>query len=298
MTPRAYVEVALLCCAAMGCTSPLSRTEGQRPPPIRFPVVYLDLDGTTLDSTDQPRPATLEALQSYRGCGGKVGFATGRSPDELNNLLPKLKPNMPVVVFNGAGVMDPATRTLSNLTPIDKDQTARFAATAIPPKTASAIQLHSTDRTDVVSTWQDLPSAIRASTNLIKVVVAVQSDEAEPLVTSWSQNVVGTKLRIVRSTRTTLEVLDQSVNKLRAIESVIAKHGVTLADVMAFGDGANDAEMLSGTGMGVAMENCLPPTCKAALVRTGSNDTESIARIIRQVAMGRGCQAGSVERGP
>ena len=295
MTYRMFVQVALLCCLVMGCTSPLWRTDGQRSLPIRFPVVYLDLDGTTLDSTDQPRSATLEALESYRRCGGKVGFATGRSPDELKGLLPKLKPNMPLVVFNGAGVMDPETGLLSDLAPIDKEQTARFAAKAIPPKAASTIQLHSTDRTDVVTTWQDLPTAIRASANLMKVIFTVQSDEADSLVARWSQTVTGTQLRVIRSTRTTLEVLDQSANKLRAIESVIAKHGVTLADVMAFGDGANDAEMLSGTGMGVAMDNCLPPTCKAALVRTGSNDTDSIARIVRQVAMGRGCQTGSVQ---
>ena len=52
-----------------------------------------------------------------------------------------------------------------------------------------------------------------------------------------------------------LNIIPRGASKLNAIRTVCAHLGCSLADVMAIGDGDNDAEMLAGVGCGVAMGN-------------------------------------------
>ena len=73
---------------------------------IRFKAIYLDLDGTTLASNDKPRAATLEILERYRNCGGKVGIITGRTLPRMKMYLDDIKPNLPLVLYNGGVVYD------------------------------------------------------------------------------------------------------------------------------------------------------------------------------------------------
>lgn len=51
------------------------------------------------------------------------------------------------------------------------------------------------------------------------------------------------------------EITAKNVNKATAIEEIIDRWGYTMDEVIAFGDGYNDVEMLKHSGLGVAMGN-------------------------------------------
>ncbi|MGU0161929.1 HAD-IIB family hydrolase [Escherichia coli] len=69
------------------------------------------------------------------------------------------------------------------------------------------------------------------------------------------------------STLTCLEVMAGSVSKGHALEAVAKKLGYSLKDCIAFGDGMNDAEMLSMAGkgwiMGSAHQRLKDPSSRA-----------------------------------
>ena len=65
----------------------------------------------------------------------------------------------------------------------------------------------------------------------------------------------GDQVAVTSSIRTFLEVLRRGVNKGQALQHVMRRYEIDLRDVVAFGDGLNDLEMLQEVGLGVAMEN-------------------------------------------
>lgn len=55
-----------------------------------------------------------------------------------------------------------------------------------------------------------------------------------------------------------VDIFPRETSKLRGIDAVARHVGLTIADVIAFGDGLNDVEMIEGVNFGVAMGNAHP----------------------------------------
>ncbi|MDU8925068.1 Cof-type HAD-IIB family hydrolase [Pasteurellaceae bacterium LIM206] len=62
-------------------------------------------------------------------------------------------------------------------------------------------------------------------------------------------------LRVVRWDKDSVDLFDKHGSKARGIVSVVNYLGLKMENVMAFGDGLNDLEMLQTVGVGVAMGN-------------------------------------------
>ena len=75
----------------------------------------------------------------------------------------------------------------------------------------------------------------------------------------------------------------KGTNKATGIDDVIKHYGIDISEVMAFGDGGNDVEMLRHAGVGVAMGNASNEVKKYAKVVTESVDNDGVARILRQI---------------
>lgn len=71
----------------------------------------------------------------------------------------------------------------------------------------------------------------------------------------WSDIVEREGLKTVRWHEEAVDLLPAGMSKTDGIRSVVEALGLEMADVMAFGDGLNDVEMLSEVGFGVAMGN-------------------------------------------
>jgi len=184
--------------------------------------------------------------------------------------------------------MDPTSGRVKLLAQIEIHDARKIPANAKAPTTMKRAYIQSLDGSIAVESWKAVGSAVTSKAPLIKIVVVVDPAEADELAKAWSSVLDPKVLRVVRSTLTTVEILAASANKGVAIARSIGP-SLTMSDVVAFGDGDNDAEMLASAGLGIAMGNCLEGACRAALVRTGSNDTDSIARVLLRVAIGPRC---------
>lgn len=71
-------------------------------------------------------------------------------------------------------------------------------------------------------------------------------------------------LRVVRWDKDSVDLFDAEGSKARGIASAIKQLGFEMENVMAFGDGLNDLEMLSTVGVGVAMGNARDELKKVA----------------------------------
>ncbi|MDO4976577.1 MAG: HAD family hydrolase [Eubacteriales bacterium] len=74
-----------------------------------------------------------------------------------------------------------------------------------------------------------------------------------------------------------IEISNEKAGKHKAMEALAENLGFTLKEVMAFGDGDNDSEMLQAAGLGVAVAAASDLCKKAADVVIGESAEEAIA---------------------
>lgn len=71
-------------------------------------------------------------------------------------------------------------------------------------------------------------------------------------------------------------------NKLTALRQLCDRLNVDIANVIFFGDSANDKEIIENVGLGVAMENALPEVKKIAKAITRTNDEDGVAYFLEK----------------
>ena len=91
------------------------------------------------------------------------------------------------------------------------------------------------------------------------------------------------RLAVLRTDPPYLEFTAANVNKATALAAVAESLGASRAEVVAFGDGNNDAAMLAWAGLGVAMPHAAP-SARAAADHVGPDGDPETA-LARAVAM-------------
>jgi len=80
-----------------------------------------------------------------------------------------------------------------------------------------------------------------------------------------------------------LEVMPKGVTKLKAIQRLVEMLGISMEEVMTFGDGDNDAEMLEGAGLGVSLENGSDHAKASANLTIASCDENGPAKFLEKL---------------
>ena len=80
-----------------------------------------------------------------------------------------------------------------------------------------------------------------------------------------------------------VEILADGVNKAWAVAKLCEHLGIDRAEVLAFGDAPNDAELLAWAGRGVAMANAHPEALVAADEVAGSNEEDGVAAVLERL---------------
>ncbi|HEY6932878.1 MAG TPA: HAD-IIB family hydrolase, partial [Marmoricola sp.] len=80
-----------------------------------------------------------------------------------------------------------------------------------------------------------------------------------------------------------VEVLPRGVSKAWGLARLCEHLGLDPAEVVAFGDAPNDAEMLAWAGCGVAVANAAPESRAAADEVTASNDEDGVAMVLERL---------------
>ena len=80
-----------------------------------------------------------------------------------------------------------------------------------------------------------------------------------------------------------IDLIIPGVHKANGLRLLQQRWGIDDNDVVVFGDGGNDIEMLRQAGFSFAMENAADVIAKAAKYRAGSNNKEGVLDIIDRV---------------
>jgi Cof subfamily protein (haloacid dehalogenase superfamily) len=93
-----------------------------------------------------------------------------------------------------------------------------------------------------------------ARDGLQKVMYAAAKPDIDRLYERMAEE-YGSRLYVVHTENELMEFLSPEANKARGAETVMRKLGLSVGQIVAFGDGNNDVPVLSWAGMSVAMNH-------------------------------------------
>lgn len=262
-----------------------------------YSLVFLDIDGTLLDSTHQVMPKTKRILTRLEGRGVPIILSSARSPGGVEVVERQVGLHSPIVCYGGSLILDRSRSILSDAG--IKSETAAafkdFARDCFPDIAVSAYiydvwlvddAAHpAIQREAGISQCTPLAGDLRAATQSIPHVHKLLSIGAQQQITKL-QNAAAEKfpeLTLVRSGPTYLEVMPQNISKRTAMEKLREYYNADPEKLVAFGDHFVDLEMLRCAGLGVAMGNAPEEVKQAADRVTASNDEEGVYIVLRHL---------------
>jgi Cof subfamily protein (haloacid dehalogenase superfamily) len=258
-------------------------------------VIALDLDDTLLRSDGTISSDTLSSLRRWTQAGHRVVVATGRPPRSIAGSLPDELQTVPWVCYNGAEIRHNGETVYANLIPTTEVREIVAMGQQQLPDWRIGVEINDTlymnKQLEVVKQYTYIPDLLDIATEpAAKVIFTTSSwleeqshhiDEFLPLEPLLAALPAGT--RPILSHRYRLaQLLSSSADKAVALQHLVEGWGLSMANVMAFGDDVNDVGMLRASAVGVAVRNAVDEVHAAADRVTGSNDEEGVATLVNE----------------
>lgn len=90
------------------------------------------------------------------------------------------------------------------------------------------------------------------------------------------------KYNIVKTMPRLLEIMDKGCNKGYGVKILADYLGIKKEEIICIGDQANDIEMITNAGLGVAMGNAIDEVKEVAEYVTDTNDNNGVAKVIEK----------------
>ena len=233
-----------------------------------YSVVVSDLDGTLLNKDHKVSERTKEVVRRLSQQGVKFVFATGRHYDDVEFIRASLGVDMYLITSNGARVHDPKGNQI-----IEHNIDTDLVRPILDLRKAYEDKVHTNVycqrdwlvelETEELQTFSNNSDFDYTLTNLdnvpaegVQKIFFVAKEHKDLLsLFDQAQDKFGDRLSLTFSMPNCFEIMATGVCKATALAEVLKLKGYGFKDVMAFGDGLNDLQMLDQVGKGLIMGN-------------------------------------------
>lgn len=271
---------------------------------MRYHVIALDLDGTLLTPQKTILPASLNALRDARAAGIKVLIVTGRHHVAIHPFYQTLALDTPAICCNGSYLYDYPARQVLASNPVRTEQARQLIAllethqieglmyvddAMLYPANSEKIAGH-------VARSRAWASSLPEAQRPVFKEVASLHDSASAVDNIWKFALIDPDLPRLRqftghvestlglsgewSWQDQVDITQRGNSKGARLAEWVAQQGLSMDQVVAFGDNENDLSMLETAGLGVAMGNAADNIKARAKLTIGNNDQASIADAI------------------
>lgn len=235
-----------------------------------YQLIVSDIDGTLVGSSHIFHPYTRSVLTRLIQSGvhftlatGKVLPATKAQADELSIKLPLVLSNGAVIqkrsgelLFNAALPLDVIQKVISISEDGNEDLVMYIIDQIFIKKMTENIRpIYSMVNNGLfeIGEWENIAEKFPSATKCL-VVDLHNPDHLDEMGNIFRASLDG-NADVVRASRQLVEVLPKGVNKATAVKRLADELGISMDQVMAFGDYDNDAPMLAAAGLGICVEN-------------------------------------------
>ena len=264
-----------------------------------YKLIAMDLDGTLNNDQKTITEITKAALMAAQERGIRLALASARPSPGLfkeRDILRLQDYNGILMSYNGGRIVDAATGRVLFETSMELNQTKqvlrRLEELPVTPILDDGVQFYVADKNGYKVDYECKNNQMTCSEvgNLadflsfapIKILMSVQPEEL-PKVQQQIAAFLPEELTVVQTAAFYLEVIPKVINKGQGIRDICAVLGIQPAQVISFGDAANDIPMLREAGMGVAMGNASDAVKAAADMVTLSNNDDGIAAALEKL---------------
>lgn len=267
------------------------------PTDLPFRLAVFDLDGTLLGSDKEISPANRAAVAHLQAHGVQVVLASGRPHFNVVRFQNQLGLTGPIVSGNGALVKVETTGEVwrevlfdRELTSLLLDEGRALGITQIWDGPQGVFGWERTRHLEILEVRTKEHYPVVGDPRLyfpgevpFKVLWIAEEDQIAALAAHWQERLAG-RCYITITDPEYLEFSDPSVNKATALAVVAERLGIAPEQVVFFGDGDNDAELLRWAGLGVAMPHSRPIALAAAdLIGPESVPEDAVAAAVNQL---------------
>ncbi len=260
----------------------------------RLSMVAVDLDGTLLNSAGGVSDLTRRVLGRAHRSGVLVVAATGRPRPVARWITDELDFISCVVCHNGAQTYRPDDGRVIHSRSLDPElaRSAARAAREFAPEVSLGVE-HSDDSHHLEAgvaallplraggpTVDDAMAHING--DVLKVLAHRPGRDLHEFVAALGE-VMPEGVESAHAGLPFAELGPVGVSKASALDLVARDHGFDASEVVAFGDGHNDTEMLAWAGWSVAMGNAHPEIKDLADEVTVTNDADGVARVVQRL---------------
>jgi len=262
-------------------------------------LVATDLDGTIVRSDGTISPRTVAALSRIETAGARLVLVTGRPPRFMRTVVMAVGNQGMAICSNGAVIYDMHTDRIvaeQFIQPRELAEAAGRLRAAIPGiglAVESARELTGDGRYepgnwDGHASIRRLPDAELFGRPAAKLLGRHPQLSADELLALAAPAVAGL-VTVSHSNGTRLiEASAEGVTKASALADLAARHDVSPASVVAFGDMPNDLSMLAWAGTSYAVANAHPDVLAAVDHVIPGNNEDGVAQVIEQLFPGPG----------
>lgn len=275
---------------------------------MKIRLIAMDVDGTLYNSQKQITPDTRKALLQAQEQGAVLILASGRPTSGLQYIAKELEMDRHhglLVSYNGSKVTDCQDGTvlfdqamsvedgkavLEHLKKFDQVipmvdcgpymyVNDVFQTIRLDGKDFQVVQYESRGGRFQLCEQRDLAAFVDFPLN--KILTAASPEYLQGHYQEMAAPFQD-RLNAMFTGRFYFEFTAKDIDKAKALDAALKSLGYSREEMIAFGDGQNDASMLEFAGMGVAMENAVPQLKEIADEITASCDEDGIAQTLKK----------------
>lgn len=237
-------------------------------------AIMVDIDGTLLSSKGYVTERTLNSIKKVREKGILFGLATGRDAISCQKLLREWHIEGQVDCIVGKGGSEIVDISLGITKESDYSLDGELIWEIIEhyegmdlnfciPKDGILLGYKDDDHINKLSEADKVPYQIVDFHELLKepqgkiMITCHPEYMAEVIEKSKTFNNKQYKSSSLKTTSVLYEYMDPRVSKTNGLIKAVNLHGITLENLLVFGDADNDADMIHNAAIGVAMSNGL-----------------------------------------
>ncbi|KIL44721.1 Cof-type HAD-IIB family hydrolase [Jeotgalibacillus soli] len=250
-------------------------------------IVFFDIDGTLLDSNKLLPESTKTAINSLKESGAYVAIATGRAPFMFKELREELGIST-FVSFNGQYVVLEGEVIKENKLSAEKLKelvmTGDRQGHPFIHMSSEEMKANAKQHPLILESFASLhfehppydPNYYKHHKILQSLLFCEEKDE-DQYVKQFPE------FDFVRWHRYSTDVLPRGGSKANGIREIVNQLGFSMEEVVAFGDGPNDKEMLTEVGTGVVMGNASDEIKKCGAFVTAHVDENGVEKGLKRL---------------
>lgn len=254
-----------------------------------YKLIAMDFDGTLLTDDKKVSPKTEKILRKLKKEGYKIVGATARTIESLECVVP-IDIFTHVIINNGVSIYKVDNQEEEWMGYISKEEASEIIKEV--EKVSAQIDLISDRKyyTYKIKKNSSLPFIVDIDKvedikeKIARMNIFLKEEKKAKTYHRWIvKRFPKVNCFIMQDSsdeKQWLIINPQNINKAHTLEKLGEELGITTKEMIFFGDGLNDLEVIERVGLGVAMGNALPEVKKKAKAITTSNNEDGIEQFL------------------